>query len=294
MFFNNKKKAPPLHFHVPVAVITQPPQPPPPKRSKALDRSPVKMAARMTKGKVKTRTVTDIDRELNYVTNEIARLKAAQAEMLPVEQSYTLKAYEAKLTPLINRQTALNGEKRCLHLAAKYPRLSLQPLTWRDENKRPRLIPFSVQSAHFRFTIDDPDHNSFYIRNGEVLPITPKMPQPIVACYQDVLQSIKRRGTIATLSTKWEGVLPPNVRQIVKANSDFKRDDMYLLAEPTNWELTFQKLPERPLNPDPLLVGYAEGSFWLLAQFDVTPLEHYVASEFAVREDRPCRSGYHE
>lgn len=248
-----------------------------PKRPKALNLSPVKMAARMTHGKTRSRTVADINRELSYVKNEIARLRAAQKDLLPIERQYTQTAYGEKINPLVAREKELCSEKLTLHLAEKYPRLSLQPLTWRDENKRPRLIPFSIQNASFRFTVDDSDH---WTRFGRHEPITPKMPYPIINCYKDVLASIRQRGFITTLSTNWEGVIPPDVRQIAKNNTDFKQSDMYLIAEPTKWELSFEKLPERPFNYDPLLVGYAEGSFWLLAKFDVTPLEHYVASEF--------------
>jgi len=93
------------------------------------------------------------------------------------------------------------------------------------------------------------------------------------------------KNATITWRARWSGLLPPEIKDQIHKHSKTFDDKLYLLAEPTSWEFKEEKMPKppRPVYKDPLLVGYAHGSLWLIDQFDVTPLERYVVSEFSTK-----------
>ncbi|MDP3729764.1 MAG: hypothetical protein Q8R26_03410 [bacterium] len=64
--------------------------------------------------------------------------------------------------------------------------------------------------------------------------------------------------------------------KIQQVRRDFQ--SIYLLAEVQKWE---EKIIATP-KICPLVVGYAVGDIYLIANFDTTPLEYYIKAEFAV------------
>lgn len=119
-------------------------------------------------------------------------------------------------------------------------------------------------------------------------------PPAVYDHYFETMQSIRAldRERAVTLTYTYSGVLPDNVRQIVRdetrtddyGKSRLKRfDELALVCDASKWDIQTQKAPPPPPPAvwDPILVGILKGDFWILATFDPTPLEQYIASEFS-------------
>ncbi len=78
-----------------------------------------------------------------------------------------------------------------------------------------------------------------------------------------------------SLTSKLKTVIPDDVKQkIQEAREDFK-NEIYIIAE-ANWEGSVQLQPK-----DPLVVGWDGHNFWLIAVYDPTTIEKYIADEFS-------------
>lgn len=82
-----------------------------------------------------------------------------------------------------------------------------------------------------------------------------------------------------TLKTRFGGVLPENIRQLIVSNVH-RFDNIGLVYEVGKWEMTTEKQPVRIVDRDPLVVGRKNGVYYLLAKFDTTPAEEWVKAEF--------------
>lgn len=87
-----------------------------------------------------------------------------------------------------------------------------------------------------------------------------------------------------TFSHKFSGLVPENIRDIIKTNK-FNFDSIYLVEEAHSWDIVHSEKIIKPVveprNVDPLIVGVKNDKAWILAKFDVTPLEQLIASEFS-------------
>lgn len=88
---------------------------------------------------------------------------------------------------------------------------------------------------------------------------------------------------------KFSGVIPESIRKTIRENkSQFKT--IYLVEESYDWNIeTNSSIVSKPSprNVDPLIIGEVrnthtgEMNYFLLAKFDVTPLENFVATELS-------------
>lgn len=89
---------------------------------------------------------------------------------------------------------------------------------------------------------------------------------------------------ILTLSGKFSGLLPQDVREKAQAaQSDFEH--LYLVVDQQNhWEASYAPAPRPRIDLDPLLVGskYINGvnRYFLIATFELTMAEDYIQKEF--------------
>jgi hypothetical protein len=79
------------------------------------------------------------------------------------------------------------------------------------------------------------------------------------------------------MTTRFPGILPDDIRGLAKKALECKKFDQVALVFTPAWSVSTKKV-QTP--PDPLLVGLHKGAWYLLAQFDATPEEHWLASEF--------------
>lgn len=90
-------------------------------------------------------------------------------------------------------------------------------------------------------------------------------------------------------SHKFSGVIPADIRKIIKDN-DKKFSKIYLVEEGYAWgsktDFSVTQKPS-PRNIDPLIIGEIQNTktgdmnYFLLAKFDVTPLENFIATELS-------------
>ncbi|MBI4434954.1 hypothetical protein HY635_04060 [Candidatus Uhrbacteria bacterium] len=195
------------------------------------------------------------------------RLKRARAYrketadmLLPIEKPAALRALDFQIAAL---EGGSLGFQR-----VPFDKLR-EVLGWRNPDGFPTLAPFSVESEEFAFASSP---NAWPEET-----VTPALPAPIRGCYDDVFKKLRerraRRNVKVRASVTFTGVIPEDVRRtIASAQRAFK--DIRVLAEVDRWQLEETELPA--LRTDPLVIGYDGQEFWLLAAFDITPLEDAV------------------
>lgn len=80
-------------------------------------------------------------------------------------------------------------------------------------------------------------------------------------------------------SHKFSGVIPQNVRDLISSEKS-KFDSVLLVEEAHCWKINDETV-SIPKNPDPLIIGKKDDIYYLLAKFDVTPLENLIATEYS-------------
>jgi len=188
--------------------------------------------------------------------------ETAATELLPIEKPAALRALDFQIATL---ESGVSGFQRV-------PLDKLREvLQWRNPDGFPTLAPFSVESERFTFEATTNQWNELRTT------VTPALPAPIRGCYDDVLRKLSKRrrsrNVAVRASVTFTGVIPEDVRRtIARAQRSFK--DIRILAEVEHWQLEETELPS--LRADPLVIGYDGHDFWLLATFDITPLEDAV------------------
>jgi hypothetical protein len=103
-----------------------------------------------------------------------------------------------------------------------------------------------------------------------------------VAVLVPWLLFLKTHRSPLQIMTTFQGIIPQKTKEVIQEHKS-RFDQIYILAEVDSWrELHLERSLPSQLNVDPLVLGYINGSqhFYVLDKFDITPLEHYVASEF--------------
>ena len=166
-----------------------------------------------------------------------------------------------------------------------YPPLSLDVLHWRNGSGWPKLALLDLDSPRFEIVVSHVDNRwgggSLVYRKI----FRPDLPTALSKHYADVVDRLKKRIGKARQSihlyTEFSGIIPPEVKQkIPVAKKQFKK--VFVLAEAKHWDVKKRFIPIRPRLADPLLVGWDGVGLWLIAHFDMTPVEEYVKREFTV------------
>lgn len=185
--------------------------------------------------------------------------KAAPEALLPIERPAVLRVLDRQIAAL---ESGSLGFQRI-------PLDKLRPvLGWRNSDGMPTLAPFSVERDTFTFSLNQWRPST----------ISPELPTPLRGCYDDVVRLLHKRrnghdNVEVRATARFDGVIPDDVRRmIVTARPQFK--DIRILAEVEAWKIEETELPA--LRADPLVIGYDGEEFWLLAAFDITPLEDVV------------------
>lgn len=225
-------------------------------------------------------TKRDLSREvrrLSRLNRQLLTAEVQQGLLLPIE-----KAAHAKFGERIQ---TLNGD---IKLAKQefvslvkhrgYKRLSHEPLKWRNSQMAPRLIPFSIDAPVFSFFA-----NTTVARMGGEVKVetgtTPTLPTALQPYYADVLTMMEnwaqKNVKSTTLSAQFTGVIPESTKmRIAHARTIFPQ--LFILAEVKTWRQNEQA----PTEVDPLVMGFANDSLWLVDAFDTTPTEEYIQREF--------------
>jgi hypothetical protein len=88
-----------------------------------------------------------------------------------------------------------------------------------------------------------------------------------------------------TITHKFEGFLPDEIRDIVKdvtnnaKKDNFNINELYLIEESYKWTSSFKTIKEPVRNLDPVIVGIRDDIAYYICSFDVTPAEKFLVSE---------------
>ncbi|MBI2482861.1 hypothetical protein HYV74_01625 [Candidatus Uhrbacteria bacterium] len=184
------------------------------------------------------------------------------ARLLPIERAATARAVKLRVAALESRLPAFQR--------IPFPALA-EVLQWRNEQGMPALAPFSPQSDRFTIRVEPDSWN-----NGPRT-IEPHLPAPVLACYEDVFLKLEerrgRRNVRVEAAVTFTGTIPSDVREAIRAAQQ-TFSDVRILAEVERWQIEEHAPPA--LRTDPLVIGYDGVEFWLIAAFDLTPLEETV------------------
>lgn len=226
-----------------------------------------------------------IEGRIAHAHKRIEHIDALRAEMLGIEAS--AKEMLQKTREEICEEIG-KDESRLEHLAVfqrlhQFGRVSLDPLTWRDSKGYPLLAVFDLRNPEFAIEVSHINGVHVHVggthRGNADLPIHPN----IAKLYGDIVSRFHAEirdggGGAVGLRSRFEGVIPREIRSaaacVAKEFGTLTEFHLYLIAEPGEWAM--RRIASTP-DGDPLLVGYAPkidpDCFWLIAAFDVTPME---------------------
>ena len=167
-------------------------------------------------------------------------------------------------------------------LDAEYPRIDLSFLSW---TKRGKILPIVPRFATFRafekgvhemwFSGFDSAGNTFSMWGTSTTDKEESVQgSPILSIYHEWAHSFRsdKRGVV--LSCAFSGLIPEDVRNKIYALKS-KVDQTYIITE-ADWD------EKRVPDIDPLVIVRKGKHHWLVATFDLSPLEHVVASEYTI------------
>lgn len=211
----------------------------------------------------------------------------------------------------------------------KYPKLSLEPLSLRNDKGFPIFALFNINEREFRISenhsslrLPDPIKNIYkdvsdkldsthYPNTPVWMRTIPVFTAPISIVIIGLIGSLAHLvlegskteycpipwyGHIAaiilgiacltylikddynlTITAKYTGVIPNKTRlKILEAQKDKYFESIYILAEIPEWKIEEISTPAT----DPLILGYANNSLYIIDIFDTTPIEYYINKEF--------------
>lgn len=222
------------------------------------------------------RDIGGVRRRVNRLQAEYARARSLQDSLVPLEQGADVERQVNKIKDDLDHATA--ELHTILRYQGRFPRVDLEPLTWRNGQGAPRFVLFNPNNPTFTFKTEL--HTGY---NGEVTKILstirPELPNVLWAKYQDFAkylesQAVSRKKTLS-VTARFGGILPLEAREKLAITKVYF-PQTFILAEVTTWSTT----EESPIDDDPLIVGYDGGALWLTYAFDTTSAEEYVKREF--------------
>lgn len=180
--------------------------------------------------------------------------------------------------------------------------IPFEVLKWRWPDGMPKLIPMRLSDPSLTFWAQRSEFGSLdhgmSASGGEY---NYHFPQPIRDCYSDVFAKMEARCFRPCSKIKYKfmfkGLIPDSARMsIAMAMQESRFNELFLLTEvpSVGWEVkydrgkgVFRRLGENVrdalanIEIDPIIVGYAHDTMWVIDKFDTTKLEDYVLNEFA-------------
>lgn len=216
-------------------------------------------------------TGEDLDRE-------IERLRSCEKDLLPIECSDEHRT-EIRKAALLLSQTKLD---------LMFPRLDPAFLTWRRKDGWPSLAIFSLESPDCEFAHETTHWTALIARSRKENKGRHWPERFRRKYYEDVYRKLEylamnevspdtMRGC-ASIRARFSGLLPDKTKAKMEGLKEHFGTNMFVVREAPEWKLETWIAPEKW---DPLLVGVCGDGLWLLDDFDLTPLERIIKSEWA-------------
>ena len=225
------------------------------------------------------------ERERSY---ESIGCLVAQRDELFGKMQEALPVEETLIETLKRRHQGVCRELdiRQLTLTMDFPTLNPEFLQWKNGSGYPAFSIYNVNSPQCRIHLDRsvriPLENGDSVRlnlpglPGRTITVEPSLP-PILAehfvdellvnvleqeCTEHTLQSIE-------LVSRYDGLMPDAVREHIRAKRHLF-DNVFIIANAPRW----QRNTVTAIYPgDPLVVGIKRNIVWLMATYDLAPLE---------------------
>jgi hypothetical protein len=186
------------------------------------------------------------------------------------------------------------GLYKKMQLAAKYKPISLDFLEMRDEDGWPKFAVFGLEkrSCYIESKVTEEERDSSwwtfngppkdiarYVRRHYLPDVINKLTALADARLDELMKKISDRWRTVrkSISQTFSGIVPGDVKVAIrKAKRDFK-NNICIVAEAKKWVIGETVTIEEK---DPLVIGFFNGRAYLIADFDVTPVENYVKKEF--------------
>jgi hypothetical protein len=220
-----------------------------------------------------TMTQSDLDAE-------IKRLEKTKSALLPIENS---KVQEEEMDGAIHRLLQMK-------LDLLFPRLDPAFLTWRRKDGWPSLAIFSLDAPLCEFFWKDWNADDSHASKEELNLAWAgrRWPENFrKKYYSDVFDRLEilarnkypddHRGC-ARIAAQFSGLLPEKTKGKLEGLRNLFGSRMFVVREAPEWKLNTWVAPRKW---DPLLVGTDYDGLWLLDEFDLTPLERIIKSEWA-------------
>lgn len=201
----------------------------------------------------------------------IERLSTQYAGLYGVEEG--ARSEMSRQLAIATRNREMTGKTEIDPVILKWRWSEMLRTGWRTPDiPLPKICPLTLES------------NVFEISDSVWGMSTWKdFPQVVQSSYRDVESALNTtaRTKIESFSIRfsWEGVIPAEAKQVIADNRD-EFEQVFLLTETPAKSWTLKRTPV-PEMVDPLIVGTKYNAMYLLGKFDPTPLEEYIASEFA-------------
>lgn len=214
-------------------------------------------------------------------THDLAALERLHADCLPVEGIADQEVSDAIAA---------------FKLGERFPAIDLSFLRMRRWGNMPTFAVYDVffKSTEGRGCCFFKGHKDY----GNSCSVESSIPWPLHSYFEDVMEEMKRKsrklGRLTALTTGiqkrstvqashyYQGLIPPHVRQIIRAERNVF-SHIVLIEEARKWlwqqHVETRRIP-RPVYADPLVVGLLKSKAFLLAAFDLEPLEMAIAREY--------------
>lgn len=250
-----------------------------------------------------TVTLTNIDKALAHsksytdysrreeLLEESRRLTSLRDGLLPVEEA-AKESLEKRLDHVVREIELLDLSKEF----GSIPVLSQEVFSWTKMQPGWRsafgwsyidvpalaYLPVTAEACeisvnrHGRIEING--DNQYYSNNN------PRVPWKVDKHYREIARQLGRRHCsdrreIITLTYSYAGIIPADIRDVIHTEKQARRfDDLAFVCDADRWQVGVTEIPR--VYFDPILVGLKAGALWVLATFDPTPVESYIASEF--------------
>ncbi len=200
----------------------------------------------------------------------------------------TLPVEESLRTSLLQRHKNICNELDIRELTPSlgFPTINPQFLSWKTHSTYPAFSVYNINSPICRITFKSGLQFAGNIFTARTVPILdpvarsmqvePELPDVLklhlvddllVSSFQ--LECEEQRLDSVWITARYEGVMPQAVRDHIRAKQKLF-DDVFIIANAPRW----QRNAIVSIAPaDPLVVGVKRGIVWLLATYDLTPVE---------------------
>lgn len=250
-----------------------------PKKAARIAKGRVYSSEYVTKDKSKSIPIKTLKQQRDFIVSSRQKIEYKLNNLLPIEAGQEPQLVK-HLREMDRFLTAMKPRRH------RYPILSAEPLTWRDNQGWPSLVILSLEQNEMLEIRGTNQRVWNYLPLANDRQYQGILTDIITPCYSDVgeklMKSSPQYGHSFIRMSLGNLLIPPSTRQKIVKAREFFDEQLYIIVEAKEWQVGKVIYPK----PDPLIVGYEDGHLFLIDVFDLTPLEKLMASEYSMPTNR--------